>query len=166
MSVKHAILTLLSQSPRHRYDLKVSFESMVHNQWDLNAGQIYTTIDRLIRDGLVQETQEEQSELKIYRTTEKGLAEVQKWLLEPVQASLLQDEFFFKMLCAKELHFHRLTEMIKQHKELIIKNILKLQQLRQSIDFTEENEAIHYLIDGRILHLEADMKWIDMFPYY
>lgn len=166
MSVKHAILTLLSQSPRHRYDLKVSFESMVHNQWDLNAGQIYTTIDRLIRDDLVQEAQEEQSELKIYRITEKGQAEIQKWLLEPVEGSLLKDEFFFKLLCAKELEFQQLTAMVKQHKELIIKNILELQQLRKSIDFSEENEAIHYLIDGRILHLEADMKWIDMFPDY
>ncbi|MEK4924712.1 PadR family transcriptional regulator [Cytobacillus sp. FSL R5-0569] len=162
MSVKHAILTLLSQSPRHRYDLKVSFESMVYKQWDLNAGQIYTTIDRLIRDEFVQEAQEKESELKIYRITPKGKAELQKWLLLPVESSLLQDEFYFKLLCAKQLSFKNLGEMIKQHKELIIKNIFQLQQLRNSHVFSEENEAIHYLIDGKILHLEAEMKWIEM----
>lgn len=164
MSVKHAILTLLSHSPRHRYDLKVSFESMVHKQWNLNSGQIYTTVDRLIRDGFVQETQEEKSGLKVYCITENGLDEVQQWLLEPNEISLLHDEFFFKLLCAKELNFSHLTEMIKQQKKMIIKSILQLQQLRKSIDYSQENDAIHYLIDGKILHLEADIKWIEMFP--
>ncbi|MBH0159266.1 PadR family transcriptional regulator [Fictibacillus sp. 26RED30] len=164
MSVKHAILILLSQSPRHRYDLKVSFESMVYKQWEINAGQIYTTIDRLVRDGLVDASSEEETDLRIYRITPKGEEEIQKWLLEPVEKPLLKDDFYFKLLCVKQLSSFNLEKMVKQQKEMIIKNILELQLLRKNISFTKENETILYLIDGKILHLEADMKWLEIIP--
>ncbi|KON84894.1 PadR family transcriptional regulator [Rossellomorea marisflavi] len=164
MSVKHAILILLSQSSRHRYDLKVSFESMVYNQWEINAGQIYTTIDRLVRDGFVDEITEENTDLRIYHLTEKGRNEIDHWLLEPVEKPLLKDDFYFKLLCAKQVDFHNLERMVKEQKESIIRNILELQLLRRKIDITPENETILYLIDGKILHLEADMKWLDMLP--
>jgi DNA-binding PadR family transcriptional regulator len=163
MSVKHAILILLSQSSRHRYDLKLSFESMVYNQWEINAGQIYTTIDRLVRDGFVDETTEENTDLRIYHLTEKGRNEIDKWLLEPVEKPL-KDDFYFKLLCAKQVDFFNLERMVKDQKELLIKNILELQLLRKKIEITPENETILYLIDGKILHLEADMKWLDMLP--
>ncbi|USG66577.1 PadR family transcriptional regulator [Brevibacillus ruminantium] len=165
MSVKHAILTLLSESPRHRYDLKVSFESMVYHQWELNAGQIYTTIDRLVRDGLVEETMGDSSELKIYRISEKGNEELFAWLLQPVEKTLLKDEFYFKLLCAKKISHASLQHMIKSQQEHIIQTIFQLQKLRRSIDPTRENEGILYLIEGKILHLEADMKWLSMFPH-
>ncbi|EMA6342468.1 PadR family transcriptional regulator [Bacillus cytotoxicus] len=164
MSVKHAILTLLSQSPRHRYDLKISFDTMVYNQWELNTGQIYTTIDRLIRDGFVEEIYEEsESDLKTYRITKSGEEELHNWLLLPVETSILKDEFYFKLLCAKRLHYSQLSSMIKQQKESIIKTILQLQRLRLNIDSTKESEGMSFLIEGKLLHLEADLKWLDMF---
>ncbi|MDC2865501.1 PadR family transcriptional regulator [Bacillus sp. BP-3] len=167
MSVKHAILTLLSQSPRHRYDLKISFETMVYKQWELNAGQIYTTIDRLIRDKFVEEINEgNESDLKIYKITKNGQEELHNWLLHPVETSILKDEFHFKLLCAKKLQYSQLSNMIKQQKESIIKTILQLQRLRIHIDSTEENEGMLFLIEGKLLHLEADLKWLDMLQEY
>lgn len=165
MSVKHAILILLSQSSRHRYDLKVSFESMVYNQWEINAGQIYTTIDRLVRDGLVDEAPAEESDLRIYHITTNGENEVNQWLLSPVEKPLLKDEFYFKLLCAKQLNYNTVQNIVKKQKETIIKNIFELQLLRKKIERTPENEIILYLIEGKMLHLEADMKWVDMAPF-
>ncbi|UYZ11980.1 PadR family transcriptional regulator [Brevibacillus sp. WF146] len=165
MSVKYAILTLLSEAPRHRYDLKVSFERMVYHQWELNAGQIYTTIDRLVRDGRVEEARDGSSELKVYKISDKGKEDLSAWLLQPVEKTLLKDEFFFKLLCAKKLRFDSLHDMIKSQQELIIQTIFQLQRLRRSIDPTGDNEYILYLIEGKILHLEADMKWLTMFSH-
>ena len=54
MSVKHAFLGILSEKPRHGYDLKQAFEAKLGDFWSLNFGQVYTTLERLRKDGLVE----------------------------------------------------------------------------------------------------------------
>lgn len=112
MSVKYGILTILSQSPKHRYDLKVTLENMMYKQWTLNPGQVYSTIDRLVRDKLVEEVSNAENDLKLYQITKNGREEVERWLQNPIEVLLLHDEFFFKILCAKRLNFDLLNESI------------------------------------------------------
>ena len=55
MTIRAALLQLLDEEPRHGYQLKVEFETRTGGIWPLNVGQVYTTLDRLARDGCVEE---------------------------------------------------------------------------------------------------------------
>jgi hypothetical protein len=54
MSIKHALLALLSEGPKYGLQLRQEFESRTGDVWPLNVGQVYTTLQRLERDGLVE----------------------------------------------------------------------------------------------------------------
>src|SRR6266478_6429111 len=98
MSVKYALLGILAKDQRHGYDLKDAFEESVGDFWTVNYGQIYRTLDRLERDGLVewhQEPQERRPDRKVYRITPKGRTELEQWLVEPSsRPRALRDELF------------------------------------------------------------------------
>lgn len=160
MSVKHAILVLLYNQPRYGYEIKVKFEEMVHNLWPLNAGQIYSTIDRLVRDELVA-VLDEKGDRKKYYITEKGKKELTAWLLEPVVRSFLKDSFFFKLLCSNEINFSMEKQMIQQQKTYILQHILQLSTLRRKLN-PERHKFMIQLIEAEIFHLEADLKWLDL----
>ncbi|UAC48441.1 PadR family transcriptional regulator [Bacillus aquiflavi] len=161
MSVKHAILGLLYQKPRHGYEIKTEFDKLVYNKWSLNTGQVYTTLDRMMRDLLVEPIGEDEKDRKQYKITEAGIKELQTWLLKPVKHSLLKDEFYFKILCARRIHFHEVKEMIKQQRQLIVKEILMLTQFKNELDENTDKDML-WLIEGGLLHLDADLRWLEM----
>jgi len=159
MSVKHAILGLLYEKPRHGYEIKTGFEQMVHRQWPLNSGQVYTTLERLVRDGLVEPLGEDERDRKQYQITESGKQELRRWLLEPVQKSLFKDEVFFKWLCARKMNFPELGAMVQNQKKKILETIMQLTHFQSQLD-PEQHEDMLLLIEGGLLHLEADLKWL------
>ncbi len=53
MSVRHSLLALLEEGPRYGYQLRSEFEHRTAAAWPLNVGQVYSTLARLERDGLV-----------------------------------------------------------------------------------------------------------------
>ncbi|WP_258276586.1 PadR family transcriptional regulator [Paenibacillus sp. SC116] len=161
MSVKHAILGLVYSKPRHGYEIKTQFDELVYQKWQLNTGQVYTTLDRLVRDEFVETLGEDAKDRKQYQITEAGRVELSNWLLQPVERSLLRDEFFFKILCARRIGFEAVQEMIKQQRSLVIKEILSLTQFKNSLDEQNDKDMI-WLVEGGLLHLEADLRWLDI----
>lgn len=162
MSVKHAILGLVYTKPRHGYEIKTQFDQLVYHKWPLNTGQVYTTLERLVRDGLVTSLGEDEKDRKQYDITAAGKEELHRWLLQPVTRSLLKDEFYFKMLCARQIHFHQEKDMIKHQRDLVIKEILQLTQFKNTLDEEQDRDML-WLVEGGLLHLEADLRWLDMF---
>ena len=160
MSVKHSLLALLYEKPRHGYEVKVAFESVVEGLWPLNAGQVYTTLDRLERDALVESPGHDKKDRKLYTITQAGKEELWSWLEEPVGRSLFKEEFYFKFLCASHVSYENKQNMIRSQKETILKDILHFTQLRKQMSLSE-NETMKLLIEGALLHLEADMKWLE-----
>ena len=73
MSVPHAVLALLSEGPKYGLQLRQEFEARTGEVWPLNIGQVYTTLQRLERDGLVASEEEGSGAQKRYRITEEGL---------------------------------------------------------------------------------------------
>lgn len=161
MSIKHAILGFLHQKPRHGYEIKTEFEQMVHKQWPLNTGQIYTTIDRLVRDLLVEPVDGDDQDRKPYKITAKGTEELLDWLLQPVERSLFKDEFYFKLLCAKQIGFEQMHLMIDGQKRLLLKSVLQMTRLKNGMDIAND-AAMLLLLEGSLLHLEADLKWLEL----
>ena len=87
MSVRQGMLALLAEQPMHGYQLRQQFDARMGGTWPLNIGQVYTTVQRLVRDGLVEPVPESESpDLERFRLTEAGRSEVSAWWSRPVRA--------------------------------------------------------------------------------
>src|SRR5665213_2322941 len=100
MSVRHALLALLSEGPKYGLQLRQEFEVRTGEVWPLNVGQVYTTLQRLECDGLVEsEDVEEEGPQKGFRITVGGEVELAAWLRTPPDLSLPpRDELVLKIL--------------------------------------------------------------------
>ncbi|MGG2183982.1 PadR family transcriptional regulator [Bacillus altitudinis] len=159
MSVKYGILTSLCQQQHHGYELKLELESLLGIKGKINPGQIYTTLDRLIRDQLVTAVGIDDQDRKLYDVTEEGRQELESWLLAPVPYHALKDDFHFKWGCARKIRFHQEKEMLQQQKAVIMKDVMELTKLKTEC-LVQGDESRYLLISGTLLHLEADLNWI------
>src|SRR5690625_296927 len=159
MSVKYGILTLLFHQENHGYELKIELESLLGIKGKINPGQIYTTLDRLIRDQLVSSAGIDDQERKLYKLEPEGEKELTRWLLEPVPYSSTRDDFHFKWSCARKIHFDQENIMLDQQKALIMKDVMELTKLKTELLIKGEEDK-YLLISATLLHLEADLNWI------
>ena len=109
MSVRHALLALLSEGPKYGLQLREEFEARTGEVWPLNVGQVYTTLQRLERDGLVAALDgtagPQSGPQKAYRITDAGTTELGEWLRVPPElSSPPRDELVMKVLVAARLH--------------------------------------------------------------
>ena len=161
MSVKHGILTLLIQQKHHGYELKRELDSLLGTKGKINPGQVYTTLDRLIRDQLVASPGIDDQERKMFELTTKGKNELDNWLLEPVPYHMTKEDFFFKWSCARKIHFQLEKKMLEQQKAMIIKEVMELTKLKMEL-LIQGDENKYLLITGTLLHLEADLNWMNL----
>lgn len=105
MSVRQAMLALLSDGPKYGLQLRQDFESRTGDVWPLNVGQVYTTLQRLERDGLVvSDGLDDDGPQKHFRITPAGAGELELWLRTPPDLSAPpRDELVIKVLVAVEL---------------------------------------------------------------
>ncbi len=88
MSVRHALLALLSEGPKYGLQLREEFEARTGEVWPLNVGQVYTTLQRLERDGLVESEGADEGPQKAFQITDSGAAELAEWLRTPPDLSV------------------------------------------------------------------------------
>ena len=160
MSVKYGILTSLYFKENHGYDLKIEIESLLGVKEKINPGQIYTTLDRLIRDGFVTSLGIDNQERKLYEITADGKKELEDWLLEPALYHPIKDDFHFKWICARKIDFKKEKRMLDQQKSMIMKDVMELTKLKMELLLRGE-ENRYLLITGKLLRLEADLNWIN-----
>src|SRR5216683_1592557 len=119
MSVRHALLALLSEGPKYGLQLREEFEANTGQVWPLNVGQVYTTLQRLERDGLVtaigdEEPGGEHGPQKAYRITGAGSAELAQWLRVPPDLSTPpRDDLVMKVLIAVRVPDTDVAEVIQ-----------------------------------------------------
>src|SRR5438270_1427371 len=105
MSIKHAILGLLAERPLHGYELKAAYEQELVPSTQLNYGQVYTTLERLGRDGLVAHevvSQPVRPDKKVYALTTAGRKELKEWLARASPVALdLRNETLLKLILAR-----------------------------------------------------------------
>lgn len=166
MSVRHAVLGLLAQRPRHGYELRAAFEAVVGGEqnWDVKPSQIYSTLARLAENGLVVENAVAQTggpEKRIYDITSAGRAALIEWFSAAVEREHQRDEFFVKlMLCLatgeadprKLIHLQR----TKLYQDL---HTVTIQRSRAN---PRQELAKMLLLDKAIMHLEADLRWLEL----
>ena len=167
MSVKHALLGILSEKERHGYDLKSAFDDRVGEFWSLNYGQIYSTLDRLEKEGLVswrEEPQPKRPDRKIYRITPRGRQELEDWLARPVgRTRALRDELFIKLVFLGRKDPAAVVDLIQRQKEVYLAHMQRLTQRKFELarrPATDDALATEILMDAALFHAEADVRWL------
>ncbi len=166
MSVRNAILGLLEQHPRHGYELHAAFEAVVGGKenWDVKPAQIYTTLSRLEDSGLVAQESVEQEggpEKRIYAITEAGREELVNWFSTPVETQHQRDAFFLKLMLSLATEIVEPRKVIYTQRASLYRELHALTAQRSGAD--PQCELAHILLmDQAIMHLEADLRWLDM----
>lgn len=166
MSVRHALLGLLAQRPRHGYELHAAFEAVVGGErnWDVKPAQIYSTLARLEQGGLIRQECVAQSggpEKHIYRITGEGRETLAGWFESGVRPEHQRDEFFIKLMLALATGEANPRKVIQTQRARLYQKLHLVTVQRQQADPETELAQI-LLIDKTVMHLEADLRWLDM----
>jgi DNA-binding PadR family transcriptional regulator len=161
MSVPHALLALLSEGPKYGLRLQNEFESRTGAVWPLNVGQVYTTLQRLERDGLV-ETDDAESERsrKRYRITAAGAEELGDWLRTPPDlVPPPRDELVIKVLVALQVPEIDVHEVLQAHRRHVIEVMQRYTRIKA--DAPEDDVPLALVADAELFRLEAIVRWLD-----
>src|ERR1700751_3989247 len=132
MSVRHALLALLSEGPKYGLQLREEFEARTGEVWPLNVGPVYTTLQRLERDGLVESDGEEEGAQKRFRITGEGQAELAAWLRTPPDlSSPPRDELVIKILVAVQLPHVDVHEVVQAHRRYLVQLMQEWTRLKE-----------------------------------
>jgi DNA-binding PadR family transcriptional regulator len=166
MSVRNAILGLLAQRPRHGYELRAAFEALVGGEeiWEVKPAQVYTTLSRLEESGLVKKEATEQgggSKKRIYGITPEGRSELNHWFATGVEGEHQRDEFFIKLMLSIEDRRADPYQVIRAQRSELYQELHDATHRRNAADPQNELAQI-FMLDKVIMHLEADVKWLDL----
>jgi DNA-binding PadR family transcriptional regulator len=161
VSVPHALLALLSEGPKYGLRLQNEFESRTGEVWPLNVGQVYTTLQRLERDGLVEaDDGEGERARKQYRITSSGERELGDWLRTPPDlVPPPRDELVIKVLVAMQIPGTDVHEILQVHRRHVIEIMQRYTKIKAAAG--EDDVALTLVADAEIFRLEAIVRWLD-----
>ena len=163
--MRYAFLALLAKQPAHGYELKQALDSTFGPGWPpLNFGQIYTTLSRLERDGLVHSQdvpQEGRPGKRVYELTPQGRQELQEWVDTSTTGTHIKDEFFMKVVLARLSGIAEPATLIERQRMEYLQAIKDMDNLITN-QSPEDDPVALLLVEGAILHLRADLKWLDL----
>jgi DNA-binding PadR family transcriptional regulator len=162
VSLKFGVLGLLAEEPLHGYEVKNRFEAMLGQTWEVNIGQVYTTLQRLERDGLVRPVGVRGDRGKLqYELSERGRQALDAWLGEPESGpQQLHEDIYVKLLVATRVANGGLVPLLRRQKRAYLQRLRDLNQLEERARH-DGRQDLARLVRGALLHAEADLKWID-----
>ena len=161
MSVRHALLALLSEGPKYGLRLREEFEAGTGEVWPLNIGQVYTTLQRLERDGLIESDDDEQdSPQKRFRITAEGERELAAWLRTPPDmSSPPRDELVIKVLVALLVPGTDVREVIQAHRRYLVELMQQWTRIKDAD--AGRDLALGLAVDAELFRLDAVVRWLD-----
>ena len=161
MSVRHALLALLSEGPKYGHQLRQEFESVTGEVWPLNIGQVYTTLQRLERDGLIESDEpEREGPQKGFRITEPGSQELSTWLSTPPDmTSPPRDELVIKVLSALRVTGVNVHDLILIHRRYLVELMQQWTRLKE--DEADFDLQFALVVDAELFRLDAVVRWLD-----
>jgi len=166
LSVRNAILGLLAQKSRHGYELHSAFSTVMDGAtWDVKPAQIYTTLERLQESGLVQTKSDlgegREPDRRIYAITRDGHEALKSWFNESVPTEHQRDEFYVKLMIGLISGEADPARIIQTQRSRLYQEMHDATTQRDKYDPHLEMAKI-LLSDKAIMHLEADLRWLDM----
>jgi DNA-binding PadR family transcriptional regulator len=163
MSVRQSLLAILDQGPCYGYQLRAEFERRTGSTWPVNVGQIYSTLDRLERDGLVQRLDSDDEQVH-FQITDAGRAEVGTWLSSPVmRGSTARDELSIKLAIAVTLPGVDIARVIQVQRSATLRTLQDLTRTKAATGEPTSAEDLAWLlvVDSLIFAAEAEVRWLD-----
>lgn len=166
VSVRNAILGLLAQQPRHGYELHAAFEALVGGRsvWDLKRAQVYTTLSRLEESGLVVQVATRRvggPDQNIFELTDEGRDELDVWYAEGVHSSHQRDDVFLKIALAIGDEQADAEVVLRTQRATLYRDLHALTARRSDLK-RSQYLAQAMLLDKAIMHIEADLRWLEM----
>jgi DNA-binding PadR family transcriptional regulator len=162
VSVPHALLALLSEKPKYGLRLQNEFQARTGEVWPLNVGQVYTTLQRLERDGLVETDGEGErpQKQKRYRITAAGAHELADWLRTPPDlVPPPRDELVIKVLVALQVPGIDVHELLQVHRRHVIQVMQRYTRIKA--EAAEDDLPLALVADAELFRLEAIVRWLD-----
>jgi DNA-binding PadR family transcriptional regulator len=171
VAARYAVLALLVDRPGHPYELAARFDHRVGKAWGLKRGQVYLTLERLAREGLVEVAESREVGARrraIYRATEQGRQAFEHWLLTrdagPVPA--VRGDLLVKLAFGAPEHAPHLLELVaereQQCQDLLAEHIdaatTALGTARAEPSWRDLLPEVLY--GAAIVHLEAELQWV------
>lgn len=171
MSIRRGLLALLAQEPMYGAQLRSEFEARTGGTWPLNVGQVYTTLSRLERDGLVEGAGEADDEGRIaYRLTDKGRDEVRRWWAVAVdRGDTPRDELVIKLALAVTVPGVDVRRLVQTQRTATLRHLQDLTRLKRATPDEaggptagEQKEPSWLLVlDNLVYAAEAEVRWLD-----
>ena len=162
MSVRHALLALLSEGPKYGLRLREEFEAGTGEVWPLNIGQVYTTLQRLERDALIEseDDDERDSPQKRFRITAEGQRQLAAWLRTPPDmSSPPRDELVIKVLVAVRVPGTDVHEVIQAHRRYLVELMQQWTRIKEAD--AGRDLALGLAVDAELFRLDAVVRWLD-----
>ncbi|MDK1476181.1 PadR family transcriptional regulator [Streptomyces sp. 549] len=157
------LLALLTRGPAHGYELKQDLEKLLGAAYPQpNVGQVYVTLGRLEKSGLIEGEDVEQSgrpNKRTYRITDAGREAVLGWFEETTDEPRVRDEFFMKLVLARQSGLADQVALINKQRRQYLNTMRDLSKLAAVED--RDNPVAQLLIEGAMLHLQADLDWLE-----
>lgn len=163
MSVKMALLSLLVDGPRYGYQLRSEFEDRTGGAWPLNVGQVYTTLARLTRDGLVDvDGTSGGDDTRTYVATSQGRAAVAGWFATPVSRGDVppREELAIKVSVALDAPNISVENVIQRQRNETVGALQRLTRSKAAIP--EGDLTSRLLAESQIFAVEAEARWLDL----
>ncbi len=161
MAIRRGLLALLDEGPAYGYQLKAAFEERTGGTWLLNIGQVYTTLARAERDGLVAHLEVDDEGRVIYEITAEGRALVARWFAEPVRHEAApRDELAIKLAVAVTAPDVDVRAIVQTQRTETMRELQELTRLKMSAD-ADSDLAWLLVLDRLIFDLEAEARWLD-----
>ena len=161
MSVRHALLALLSEGPKYGLQLRQEFEARTGEVWPLNVGQVYTTLQRLERDGLVEaDGGGEDGPQRGFRITDDGRVELAAWLRTPPDlSSPPRDELVIKILIAVQVPNVDVHDVVQAHRRYLVQLMQEWTRLKEYA--ADRDLGFGLAVDAELFRLDAVVRWLD-----
>jgi DNA-binding PadR family transcriptional regulator len=162
VSVKLALLALLGEQPMYGAQLRAQFERRTGGTWPLNVGQVYQTLTRLERDGLVESAGAGEEEGRIpYRLTGEGRRVAADWWTTPVdRAEAPRDELVIKLAIAVTVPGVDVGAVVQTQRTQTLRHLQELTRLKQQVD-DQADLAWLLVLDNLVFAAEAEVRWLD-----
>jgi DNA-binding PadR family transcriptional regulator len=162
VSVRHALLAFLSEGPKYGLQLRQEFEESTGEVWPLNVGQVYTTLQRLERDELIESDDrgDEAGPQKVFHITEAGRAELDTWLSTPPDMTEPpRDELVIKVLAALRVPGVSVHHVIQVHRRYVVELMQQWTRLKEDEEDVDLTFAL--VVDAELLRLDSVVRWLD-----
>jgi DNA-binding PadR family transcriptional regulator len=160
--MRELFLALLAGDRGHGYELKQTLQLQFGELLpELNAGQIYSTLARLERDGLVvgESVEGDGRRKRLYELTEEGREVLARWIDTPVPGTRLKDEFFMKFAILAAARLAEPQVLIDAQRREYLQSLRDLDALLAA---NGKGPAAQLLVEGAVLHAKADLEWLDL----